>query len=68
MRKPELLHLALANYKQMHRDRARKNGVEGDLSSAPTLTQARVVLFGEKVKIINCSTCSHKQCVCKGGK
>lgn len=59
---------SLANYKSMHRDRARKQGVEGELASAQTLTYARVVLFGEKPKVINCSSCHHKACVCKGGK
>lgn len=41
---------SLENYKEMHKDKAREKGVEKELSSARTLTQARRVLFGEKKK------------------
>lgn len=41
---------SLENYKEMHKEKAKSLGVEKELSSARSLTQARKVLFGEKKK------------------
>jgi hypothetical protein len=37
---------SLQNYKEMHRGTAKTKGVEAALMAAPTLTQARRIVFG----------------------
>lgn len=39
---------SLTNYKEMHKETARKKGVEAALQNARTLTQAKKALFGIK--------------------
>lgn len=58
----------LENYKDMHKKLATSKGVIKPFMACPTLTKARKILFGEKKKVINCSICSHKQCICTPGK
>lgn len=57
---------SLSNYIKMHKDKAAKDGTQ--LMQAQTLTAARKIVFGEKHKTLNCSSCSHKSCVCGKGK
>jgi len=40
----------LENYKEMHQETAKKNGVLDQFMKCKTLTQARKVLFGDKPK------------------
>lgn len=44
----------LENYKAMHKETAKKKGVEKEFKKAPTLTQARVVLWGKRQKTFTC--------------
>lgn len=45
MRSPEELKEALANYKKLHGEKARKMGVYERFMEAPNLTRARKIVF-----------------------
>ena len=57
----------LDNYKEMHKEKAIKEGKLDALMACRTLTAARKLLWGEKKKIPNCSRCHLRteHCKCK---
>lgn len=53
---------SLSNYKSMHRETAAKKGKGAELQAARTLTEARVVVFGEKNKAVGICSCFQPGC------
>jgi len=55
----------LENYKAMHTKTAKSKGLTSQLLEAKTLTRARAILFGERVKSY---TCKCGQPLCRRGQ
>ena len=69
-KKPNRQPEKLQNYKELMAQIAEDKGVAKEFQAAATLTLAKKILWGSKSKKINCSQCSHRECICgvKKGK